>query len=241
MEQTTPIQLTPEQKALVEKNLGLAQYLALNIWRQSRQEMEKHEVVAIGYQGLCTAALKFDPSMMSPETVASGKAFAGFARQRIVGAIMDWQRTRDHVPRRQRRAYKNLQLVGLGTGRSAEQLSDITGMPIDKIREITRAVEATSVSLDSPPDYWDDTQYAVELTTHQDVEGSILENNIMSSLAQTLEQLPELQQVVIALRYYEGHELIYIAGFLGIRLATIREAHSEAVLAIHDVMLKEAS
>lgn len=234
-------QLTPEQKTLVEKNLGLAQYLALNIWRQSRQEMEKYEVVAIAYQGLCSAALKFDPSKMSPETVANGKAFAGFARQRIVGSIMDWQRTRDHVPRRQRRMYKNLQQVGLGTGRSVSELADITGMPVDKIREITRAVEATSVSLDSPPEYWDDAQYAIDLPTSHDVEGSLLENTIKTALARKLEMLPELQQVVIALRYYEGHELPYIASFLGVRLATVREAHSEAVLAIHDVMLKEAS
>lgn len=234
--------LTPEQAKLVHDNVDLAHHIALSEWRKNRQEMEKYEVVSLAYQGLVTAAMRFDPSRVTPETLASGKAFAGYARTRILGSIVDWQRSRDHVPRRERSSYKAFQEQGWGQGRSPEQIADITGMEVEKVRTIIQAVEHTSVSLDTPPEYWDEApQYAVGVASPEDVEGSVLEAQVLRAVSRTIESLPQTHQVIVALRYYSGHELPDIAAHLGMRLPLVREMHTESMLAIHEALLKEAS
>jgi RNA polymerase sigma factor for flagellar operon FliA len=237
----TEVKLTEYQKSLVSSNLDLARFLALEHWRRSRQEMEKDEVVTIAYQGLVNAALKFDPERadIRPGDLENGKAFAGWARKWINGAILEWQRSRDHVPKRQRRVYKNLQHHGHGAGRTAEELADITGLNVEKIRSITQAVEATAVSLDAPPENWDDSPYSSNYPGTVSVEDSALTSSVQNAVADTFSALPPLQRSVLVLRYYQGYDLTQIASELGVAVSVVRSSHRDAIEQIHLVMRNE--
>jgi DNA-directed RNA polymerase specialized sigma subunit len=204
--------------------------------------MEKDEVIAIAFQGLCAAALKYDPLNhgMSAETIANGKAFSGFARHKILGAVLEWQRGQDHVPKLQRKAYKEFQTYGLGTGTSPEDVAERSGYDLTKVLKIQRAVQAIPVSLDSPPEYWD-SPVAQELEADFDVESSALVQIVNNAVADTFGTLSPLQQVVLAMRYYQGEELSTIAQALETRLADVREAHTDGLMALHDVMRREVS
>jgi RNA polymerase sigma factor (sigma-70 family) len=232
--------MTEEQQALVENNVDLARKLAILMWRKNTSRMEKDEVIAIAYQGLIAAALKYDPFNhgMSPETVANGKAFAGFARHKIIGAVLEWQRSRDHVPKLQRRAYKEFQAHGLEAGTSAEEVAESTGYDLAKVLRIQQAVRSTPVSLDTPPELWD-VRVAQELEASSDVESSALVLMISNSVAAAFTELPPLQQVVLSLKYYLGEELTVIAQALEIRLSDVREAHTDGLMALYDAMRRE--
>lgn len=235
--------LTEEQRRLVEGGVELAAFLAKMLWEKNTDQMDLREVTSVAFQGLVSATLKWDPETYekTQETLDNGKAFGAFARRRIIGAVIDYQRRSDHVPRRQRRTYKDLQERGLGNGRSHEQLAEITGLDLKKIRAITHAVEATSVSLDTDPQDWEGGLHPNEKAGSHNVESSALENALMEAVVEVFQSLPPLEQGVVALRYYQGHELPAIAALLGVRLSVVREAHSEAILRIHEVMLHHAS
>lgn len=224
-------QLSPAQLHLVNTHLDLAHSVALSFWRRNRDAMEKNEVVAIAYQGLITAALRFDPDYRpsNDPNYDPFLAFGSFAKKRITGSVLDWQRKQDHVPRRQRQAYKELQAKGHGTGRTPEELSDLTGLPADKIRVITHAVEASAVSYEEHDD------------TSPSVEESVFVLTMQSAVADMIATFSPAQRSVIVLRYFVGNDFPSIAAELGMGVMTVRSMHTEALALLHDVMKEAAS
>ncbi len=242
MTETETKRLTKYQTHLVETHLNLAHRIALEFWRKAPETMEKNEVVAVAYQGLLTAAQRFD-STWTPENDPKYDpflAFGSFARRRITGSIIDWQRSRDHVPKRQRRVYKTLQQHGHGAGRSPEELADMTGLNVEKIRAITQAVETTAISLDqgSPDDGY---SLHEEVSSPFDTERSALVSSIQDIVADTFVSLPPLQRSIIVLRYYEGRDLTSIAVELGVASSVVRTSHRDAIELIHSAMQRAAA
>lgn len=237
----TKARLTAYQTQLVETHIKLAQRMGLEAWRRSPETMEKYEVIGIAYQGLITAAVNFDPEWRPPADEAYDPflAFGSFARRRISGAILDWQRSRDHVPKRQRQVYKNLQQHGHGSGKTPDQLAGLTGLPVEKIRAVTQAVETRAVSLDEALD----SRYgpSSDFPALNNVENSALVSNIQDAVANAINSLPPLQRSVVVLRYYSGLDLSQIAIELQVGSSVVRSAHKEAVDLIHAVMRRAAS
>lgn len=225
--------LTQAQNHLIERHIPLAQSIALAFWRKNPETIDRQEVIAIANQGLVNAALRFDPEWR-PENVPdydSFLAFGAYAKKRITGTILDWQRKQDHVPRRQRQAYKELQGHGHGTGRSAEELSDLTGLPADKIRTITRAVESIAVPYTESHEMSDDSS----------IEDSVIVSHIQVAVADLVQGFPPVQRSVIVLRYFMAQDFPAIAGELGVSVMTVRTLHSEAIGQIHDVMRRSVA
>lgn len=246
--------LTDDQRRLVEQNLDLAHHLALSAWRGKGHLMDKEETVAVAYEALVMSARRFDPSRANVvDGVADvAGAFAGFARRRINGAIIDWQRREDHVPRRHRTVYKELQSLGLGSGRTLDELSALTGMPVDRLSSIVRAVESMPISLSatfnsssgfSPlsgavsVSHWMDD----EVAESGGVEETALEARIRHAVVDVFDNLTQQQRVVIALRYYEGMDLPGVAQALEMSVTTVRQLHADALLEIHAAMVHEAT
>lgn len=247
-----PTRLTDEQSRLVHDNVNLANGAAKVWWEKNSKnqwnaensdDTDLREVTAVAYQGLVTAAQNWNPNhhQVVDENYDARLAFAGFAKKRIVGTILDWQRKRDHVPRRQRRIYKDLQQHGHGSGKTPEQLADLTGLNVEKIRAITQAVEATAISLDLPPEGWTDFPSYSDVPSADDVEGMTVVTTVQEALVATIDALPDLQRSIIFLHYYAGIDFSHIAEELGVRLTTVRSSHNEAIYLIHNVMKRAVS
>lgn len=224
--------LTDEQRQLVERWLSMARGAAKRFWERSQDSAPLDELISVAYQGLIAAAQKFEPPENRDERYEINAGFGNYAKTRVNGTLLDWQRNQDHVPRRQRQAYKDLQAEGHGSGRTPEELSDITGLPVEKIRTITAAVEASSVSLD---DSWDDAERDAS------VEGSVLVSAIQSAVADQIAAFPPVQRSVVVLRIYSGMDFPSIAAELGISTMTARTLHSDALLVLHGVFRSAAS
>lgn len=239
--------LTDDQRALVEKNLDLAHHLAQAAWRKSPEMQDLEEIVAEAYVGLTKAASRFDPSRANvvngvPDVAG---AFSGYARQAINGAILDWQRKQDHVPKRQRSTYKELQRLGLNEGRSAEELAEITGMEPERVRAIIFAVENPSVSLNftysssSNPES-DSVEMDRRLPNHESVEASATEGKIRAAVVEAFDSLEERQRIAFAMRFYLGKDFATIASTLGTRVSQVRQMVDDANLIVHQAMVREA-
>lgn len=226
-------ELTEAQNRLIRDNVDLAHYLAQIAWARNPEVLDIDELVSAAYQGLISAAVKFDPSKVE-EGSTEEKLFSGYARQRIRGAILDWMRNQDHVPRNKRITYKTFQKAGHGTGKSPEQIADITNTPIDKVKSIIQVVEATSFSLDSEflPE---------ELVEESTVESTASENRMRAAMVESWNYLSPLQQAIVSLRYYRGLEFPAIAVELQQRLGLVRQEHEEAVLILHSALKQSAN
>jgi RNA polymerase sigma factor (sigma-70 family) len=228
------MKLTPEQQQLVTDNKELAQYIALYVWRQNKQDMEKEEVVSIAYEGLCKAALLYAPHShgMSQETIDNGKAFAGFARIKINGAILDWQKANDHVPRRQRQMYKEFKTLGYGEGATIDYLAEKTGLTAKKVRAVIVAVEATSVSIDGNQD---------GMTSPEDVEENAVVSEILNSVSDAFVTLTPLQQEILTRRYFLQHEIPQISKDMSRSLLDIRAEHADGIIKLQKIMEKKSA
>ncbi len=225
--------LTKEQAWLVEKNIELAHYLARIVWRRNPNGIDIEEAVSVAYTGLIKAARRWDPTRadIRPGDIENGKAFAGYARQRITGAIMDWQRSVDHVQRSYRAVYKALQAAGYRRGVSLEDAAVAASLDVDKARAVARAVETPAVSLEAATEL-----FGVDPQSADDVESTALTTTIMNAVVATLQDLSPLQQTVVTLRYYSGLEPSAIAREIGVSPMMVKQAHAEAVLRIHEAM-----
>jgi RNA polymerase sigma factor for flagellar operon FliA len=240
--------LTPDQRALVQENYPLAKYLARIAWNKNREALDLDEIVSVAFEGLIGAARRFDTN--------NGANFSSFARTRINGAILDWQRTEDHVSRTTRADFKRLREVGLnsdGTGPSIEDLAKRAQMPIERARLVLDAVAMAPLSIDGL--LWDGNadeedvndsrlnlgdENASRVTMGADrtmqAEEAAIVTALTSHVVATIRALPPLQQTIVALRYYSGYDLQVISTQLSVSIGVVRSAHTEAVMAIHAAM-----
>lgn len=219
--------LTPPQRLLVEKNKGLAETIARDYLARA-PGLDLEEVVAAAYQGLIDAALAFDES--------KGVPFGSYARQMIHWAIKLWQRQEDYLERNVRADYKRMQAAGYTERTVVDQaFGDQAGLTVKRMQTVVRAVSARPTSTENYVD-------AEAMFAHPevDVESSALASALQGSVALAVQSLPAIQQVILALHYFEGLELRQIAQMLETSVSAVRVAHSEAVTVVHAEMVRQA-
>jgi RNA polymerase sigma factor (sigma-70 family) len=231
--------LTDYQRQLVTDHAPLAKFLARKRWEMAGGQADFDDLFSLANQGLVNAAIRFDPTRadITPGDLENGKAFAGFARQKIIGAILDWQkRDADHVPRSYRTDYKLLQRQGYPERiKSYTKLSELTGLAVDRIRLVVAAVDRAPVSFHEIVNE-NGQEFYQEPASSQNVEESVVLSAVTDAVAARVAQLTEFQQLVLALRYFVGRDLQDIAGIIGSTLPLVKEAHNAALQSVYAAM-----
>jgi len=241
MTAATPVPLSDYQSELVRTHVGLAQSIAMSFWKRAASEVDRDEIVAIAYQGLITAAQRYEPNIVpenDPDVALPPVAltFGQYAKRRIGGAIQDWMRQLDHVPRRQRTIYKDMQ--ELAPGRSPEETAEILGIDVNRVRAITHAVECPPVSLDDMAG--DSDRGNMAPPAEGGTEGSVAAHMLQEAMVEVMEGMPSFEKSVIVLRYYMGMSFPQIAAELGSSVSTVKVTHQQQILLIHAAMVQTA-
>ena len=79
------------------------------------------------------------------------------------------------------------------------------------------------------------------LPSHPDVGRPVVVEAGGAAVSGTVAKLPELQQVVLAMRYLMGYELQVISEELSVSPVVVREAHNAAIEAVYEAMLVAVS
>lgn len=231
--------LSAEQQRLVLRNLDLAHSLA---WAQFRRSsgygLEVDEFIAVAYQGLVVAVTKWSPLVDVDDSYDSDLHFTGYAQVGIQTTLTDWLRSFDHVSRQVRRDYKDLTKNGYGEGRSADELASLTGMPVERIQAIIKAVEITTTSVEAEREAYG-YEEPPSMTAQDDVEDSVVVSAAQGLVAEVFQTLSPVQRSVLALRYYRGYEFRQIAIELGVSSGVVRSAHHEAIDLIYAALRME--
>ena len=179
----------------------------------------QRELVSNGQIGLIKAVDTYDPTV---------GPFKKLASTLIWGSIIDQMRHSDWLPRKYRVEQRTLQEVGdqYGYSLSTKELAEKVGWTEEKVREV--------LVLTTRADFY-------YFNVGRNIRGLPTETqglDILQAFTDAFEKLTQIQQVILALRYYGKIPLFDVGELLGVR--NVSEEHGAAVEALFDAVVEVA-
>jgi RNA polymerase sigma factor for flagellar operon FliA len=231
------------RQELVEIYARVVKYVAGRMAIGLPHYVDQNDLVSAGLLGLIQAIDNFDPDR--------GIKFETYAIPRIRGAILDELRSQDWFPRSLRRkarqleeAYTNLE-ARFGRTATDEELAKELGLSRNELSTMIEEVSvATIISLDaeSSGDGEDATSLGEYLPDPkaEDVEDKVSSQEMVQLIASGLEELPEKEQLVLILYYYEDLTLKEIGAILDVTESRVCQIHTKAVMRLKSKLLQPA-
>ncbi|MBE0446578.1 MAG: RNA polymerase sigma factor WhiG [Actinobacteria bacterium] len=218
----------------------LVKYIAGRISANLPQNIDQGDLVSYGIFGLIDAIEKYD-------TTRDIK-FETYAINRIKGAIIDELRALDWVPRSVRHRARELERIyyelenNLKRPPTDNEVATAMGMSVEEHHELLSQLSYTSMlaleELWSVGDKDDKVSLidSIEDTTSPDPAVSFEFEEMKTILADAIQKLPEREQIVIALYYYDGLTLREIGDILGVTESRVSQLHTKAVIRLKSKM-----
>jgi RNA polymerase sigma factor for flagellar operon FliA len=225
--------------ALIMKYAPLIKYIATRIAARLPMHIEIQDLINSGVLGLMDAIQKFDPE--------KGVKFETYAEYRVKGAILDSLRALDWVPRSVRKVatmlentYADLEKK-LGRPAHDEEVAKAMDVDVDKLHKLmSRVSHVSMVSLERDPRYSTQTSLLDRLINPDDISGfeKLDTEELRDVLAEIIERLPEKEQTVIALYYYDEMTMKQIGKVLNLTESRVSQIHTKAVLRLRGKLRK---
>lgn len=222
------------RRRLVDLHARIVKYVAGRMAVGLPHYVEFNDLVSAGLLGLLQAIDNFDPER--------GIKFETYAIPRIRGAILDELRSQDWFPRSLRRKAKLLEeaygTLEVQLGRPATDAEVAKRLAID-IGELDgmlgEVAVATIVSLDAESSAEDSDNstslgdYLADSRT-EDIEKVIARREMKELIGARMAELPEKEQLVLVLYYYEELTLKEIGEILDVTESRVCQIHTRAIL-----------
>jgi len=217
------------REELILNYLYLVKYIAGRLYVSYNNNVEYDDLVSYGMFGLIDAIDKYEFSR--------GVKFETYAHLRIRGAIIDYLREIDWIPRSVRQKAKELEKayteVELEKGSNATDKDIAEKLGITESELQKRIQSMTSYSVVSLDEYLDQHRENTIDLYNEDSSNptSRLEaEEFKNSLAEAISSLPEKEKKIITLYYFE--ELTYkeIGAVLSISESRVSQLHTKAIL-----------
>ena len=218
---------TAVRNALVENYMPIVNKLAEIMARRLWPRVSADELASAGYDGLIAAVSSFDP--------ARGVKFETYCRQRIVGAIRDWQREIDPLGRSGRNFERALNATEerfqaeRGRAASSPELAGKMGLSLGKFVKMKKTVLASHcVSLETNAERGDDARGATLMPVDpgpgpvQHTERELIRDYLTRGLK-------DQDRLIITLYYYEKLTMAEIGSVLGVSESRVCQRHAEIV------------
>jgi len=199
----------------------LAEIMARRLWPRVSAE----ELASAGYDGLIAAVSSFDQ--------ARGVKFETYCRQRIVGAIRDWQREIDPLGRSGRNFEKALHAAEgrfqaeCGRQPTSPELARQMGLPLGKFYRLKKTVLASHcVPLDTTLDRREEVRTASLVPA--DPGPGPTDHTERELIREYLTRgLKDQDRLIITLYYYERLTMAEIGAVLGVSESRVCQRHAE--------------
>ncbi|MEW6246975.1 MAG: FliA/WhiG family RNA polymerase sigma factor [Nitrospirota bacterium] len=194
--------------------------------------LDAEDLVSAGIIGLMDAITKYDPTREA--------RFKTYAEFRIRGAMLDEIRSMDWIPRSVHERIGLLQktttdlMHRLGRMPSDEELAKALGLSVPEFEDfLTRAQGAMVISLDDLGVEESGGHKILTMladTQHPDPLSNIVNERKRVRLANTINQLPEKERLVLTLYYYEELTMKEIGHVLNVTESRVCQIHTKAVM-----------
>ena len=226
------VQTDAERDRILTEQLPQVRYFARRIHERLPRHVPFEDLVHAGVVGLIDALNKFDLS----EQVQ----FSSYAKFRIRGAILDSLRELDWSPRELRRKGRLVdsafaELSGkLGRAPDEHELAQEMGIGLRELQALLAeldGLEVGSLRVESPRDGKEEnlTDY-IPAKPEETPFFQCLRSETKQLLEQAVSELPEKEQRVLALYYYEELTMKEVGAALGIGESRVSQIHSLAMV-----------
>jgi RNA polymerase sigma factor for flagellar operon FliA len=226
------IQSEAERERILMEQLPQVRYIARRIHERLPRHVPFEDLVHAGVLGLIDALGKFD--------LSKHVQFSSYAKFRIRGAILDSLRELDWSPRELRRKGRLVdstyfELSGkLGRAPTENEIASEMGIALGELQSLLAeldGLELGSLRVESPRDGKEE-----DLTDHLPSKPEetpffqCLRSEMKHLLEQAISELPEKEQRVLALYYYEELTMKEVGAALGIGESRVSQIHSLAMV-----------
>ena len=221
-----------ERDRILLEQLPQVRYLARRIHERLPRHVPLEDLVHAGVIGLIDALNKFDRS--------KHVQFGSYAKFRIRGAILDSLREMDWGPRELRRkarrveeAHRKLSLE-LSRAPTETEVAAELGMALSEFQHLLGeldSLEVGSLRIESPWDGKEEDLCDYLPNAPEDTPFfRCLRSEMKELLARVIAELPEKEQQVLALYYFEELTMKEVGAVLGIGESRVSQIHSLAML-----------
>ncbi len=213
---------------IVLKNLGLVRACALSLRNTFIKYGDVDDVVNEGVIALMEAIDSFDP--------AKGAKFETYASLKVRGAIIDYVRRQDWVPRPVRKFARDLDKANsilynqYNRAPTNGELAEYLGMSEDKLlRGMADAANAVTLSFEELL-YEDNFEDAP--TANDGTDSRLLREERRRVIADAISSLRDKERQVITLYYYKSMKYSDIAKVIGVSESRVCQINTKAMLAL---------
>ncbi len=215
------------RNAIVEHYMPLVHKLAEVMARRLWPRISADELASAGYDGLIAAVTSFDPGR--------NVKFETYCRQRIVGAIRDWQREIDPLGRSGRNFERTLNAAEgrfhaeRGRLPNSTELARTMGLPLTKFIKMKGTVMASHcVPLETAADRRDEARIG-SLVPADPNPGPVHHTERELIREYLTRGLRDQDRLIITLYYYERLTMAEIGAVLGVSESRVCQRHAEIV------------
>ena len=223
------------RERLVVAYAPMVKFVAGRLGAGLPSHVEDSDLISYGLMGLIGAIERFD--------LERGIKFETFAMTRIRGAIIDELRSLDWVPRSVRARAREIEQTQaklehhLQRAPTELELAEKLGMTEDELQAALLKIANSSVyALDELWAISDSSGDSVSLLdtisdpSAADPQEALDSSEVKDRLADAIGSLPEREQLVVALYYYENLTLREIGEVLGVTESRVSQLHTKAVM-----------
>ncbi len=233
---------TREQKLreeLITEYAPLVRFVVGRLGIPPTSLLEIDDLVSYGMIGLINAIDRFE--------ITRGVPFEAFATPRIRGSVIDHLRSLNWQPRaavsRVRQVEAALASVEQRMGRPAreEEVAGELGVSIERYRQTLLDASTTVLSLDVPVSSFHDEEMSPlkDLLEDEDAPGPAEEaerQEMAGALSMAIEQLPEREQLLLALYYQEELTMKEISKVMSVSESRVCQLHMQAIMRLRGVL-----
>jgi RNA polymerase sigma factor for flagellar operon FliA len=229
------------RERLVVAYSPLVKFVAGRLGAGLPSHVEDADLISYGLMGLIGSIERFEPER--------GIKFETFAMTRIRGAIIDELRSLDWVPRSVRSRAREIEAAQskleheLQRAPSDAELAAKVGISEEELE--TSLLEIANSSVYALDELWtisDSSGDQVSLLDTisdpraDDPQESLASSEIKDALTEAISSLPEREQLVVALYYYENLTLREIGEVLGVTESRVSQLHTKAVMRLKSAL-----
>ncbi len=218
---------------IVLKNLGLVRGCALALRNTYVKFGDVDDVVNEGVIALMEAIETYDPE--------KGAKFETYATLRIRGAIIDYVRSQDWIPRSVRKFARDLDNANsvlynqYNRMPTTAELSEYLEMSEDKLLK-SMAEASTTVTLSFEELLYEDNFEEHPSSAGEATDAGVLREECRRVIAEAIDSLKEKEKQVITLYYYKNMKYSDIAKTLGISESRVCQINTKATLTLKTLL-----
>lgn len=213
-----------QQDRRIVQNLTLVKRIAYHLITRLPSSIHVDDLIQAGMLGLIDASKHYDPSQ--------GASFETYAGIRIRGAMLDEVRHADWSPRslhrKMRQVSEAIREIEHDTGRDAKdsEVAQKLNITLDEYYGIKRdSANARVFSLNQAAEDGQPVMVGKEKDPYEDLQS----NDFKTSLAHSIGELPEREQMVMSLYYNDEMNLKEIGLILNISESRVCQIHAQAL------------